>query len=272
MKKLLTELKKDAENTDIKSISRFTFAIAFISLFMCCVNLATGVTRMVYICGGLGLWLILNYLVYIKLKNLSLLNVGTLSAIGIMMMYFVVSGGEQGFSIIWLLLVPPIGIYCYKLYYGGSFSIILGVLTAVYMWSPLHNVGYAYSDTYLLRFPIVYLCDAFVCIYINYKVWMYRVDQVAILNEAERANRTKSDFLANMSHEIRTPMNAIVGMCELILRERDISDTVKEYCNNIRNSGRTLLSIINDILDFSKIESGRIELVEDEFNIASTLN
>ncbi len=92
------------------------------------------------------------------------------------------------------------------------------------------------------------------------------------VSDAENANKTKSDFLANMSHEIRTPMNAIVGMCELILRERDISETVREYCFNIQNSGRSLLGIINDILDFSKIESGKMELIEDEFNIASTLN
>ncbi len=89
---------------------------------------------------------------------------------------------------------------------------------------------------------------------------------------AEEANRSKSDFLANMSHEIRTPMNAIVGMCELILRDQDISESVRESCFNIQSSGRSLLSIINDILDFSKIESGKLEIIESEFNIASMLN
>ncbi|MGN0585730.1 MAG: ATP-binding protein [Oscillospiraceae bacterium] len=92
------------------------------------------------------------------------------------------------------------------------------------------------------------------------------------VDEARRAERYKSDFLANMSHEIRTPMNAIVGMCELILREDGLKDSVRENCFNIQTSGRSLLSIINDILDFSKIESGKMELIEDEFNIASTLN
>ena len=92
------------------------------------------------------------------------------------------------------------------------------------------------------------------------------------VEEAEAANSSKSNFLANMSHEIRTPMNAIVGMTELILREPDISETVQENCFNIQNSGRSLLSIINDILDFSKIESGKMELIEESFNIASTLN
>lgn len=89
---------------------------------------------------------------------------------------------------------------------------------------------------------------------------------------AEKAEKSKSEFLANMSHEIRTPMNAIIGMCELALRERHVTDTVREYCLQIQNSGRSLLSIINDVLDFSKIESGKMELIEDEFNLASTLN
>lgn len=92
------------------------------------------------------------------------------------------------------------------------------------------------------------------------------------IEEVEAANSSKSNFLANMSHEIRTPMNAIVGMTELILREHDISESVQENCFNIQNSGRSLLSIINDILDFSKIESGKMELIEENFNIASTLN
>jgi len=90
--------------------------------------------------------------------------------------------------------------------------------------------------------------------------------------KAEQAEHAKSDFLANMSHEIRTPMNAIIGMCELTLRESGLSESVREYCSQIQNSGRSLLAIINDILDFSKIESGKMELIEDEFNIASTLN
>ena len=92
------------------------------------------------------------------------------------------------------------------------------------------------------------------------------------VEDSRKAERYKSDFLANMSHEIRTPMNAIVGMCELTLRENDLSPTVRENCFNIQTSGRSLLAIINDILDFSKIESGQMELVNEEFNIASLIN
>lgn len=88
---------------------------------------------------------------------------------------------------------------------------------------------------------------------------------------ADEANKAKSVFLSNMSHEIRTPMNAIVGMTELLLREK-MGTQERTYLKNIKSSGGALLSIINDILDFSKIESGRMELVEAEYEPMSMLS
>ncbi|MGN0328839.1 MAG: histidine kinase N-terminal 7TM domain-containing protein [Lachnospira sp.] len=87
---------------------------------------------------------------------------------------------------------------------------------------------------------------------------------------AEKANNSKSAFLSNMSHEIRTPMNAIVGMTEILLR-KGFDEETEEYLENIRYSGNALLSIINDILDFSKIESGKMEIVEDDYDLRNLL-
>lgn len=94
----------------------------------------------------------------------------------------------------------------------------------------------------------------------------YTQKLIELKEDAERANEAKSSFLANMSHEIRTPINAVLGMNEMILRESD-SDTIKEYALNINNAGKTLLSIINDILDLSKIESGKMEIVEADYDV-----
>ena len=91
-------------------------------------------------------------------------------------------------------------------------------------------------------------------------------------DEAEKANSAKSRFLANMSHEIRTPINTILGMDEMILREdpglapKEYYGPVTGYAKNIKYATESLLSLINDLLDISKIESGKMHLVEQEYD------
>ncbi|MFM8347950.1 MAG: PAS domain S-box protein, partial [Bacteroidota bacterium] len=84
--------------------------------------------------------------------------------------------------------------------------------------------------------------------------------------QAEDANRSKSQFLANMSHEIRTPLNSILGFSEL-LSESIHEPKQQRQLNTIISSGRTLLSLINDLLNIAKIESGKVELELHETNL-----
>lgn len=89
--------------------------------------------------------------------------------------------------------------------------------------------------------------------------------------EAEQANRAKSDFLAKISHEVRTPVNAVIGMNEMILRESSQKD-VREYAKDVKASSIALLNIVNELLDSSKIESGMLEIIEDKYDIAPIFN
>jgi signal transduction histidine kinase/DNA-binding response OmpR family regulator len=89
--------------------------------------------------------------------------------------------------------------------------------------------------------------------------------------EIEKTATMKSDFLANMSHELRTPMNAVIGMAEMALRE-EMTPTARNYINQIKTAGKSLLTIINDILDFSKIESGKMDIVPVEYEPISMIN
>lgn len=89
---------------------------------------------------------------------------------------------------------------------------------------------------------------------------------------AEAANNSKSSFLSNMSHDIRTPMNAIVGFSELLERDANDPEKVREYTQKIKSSGQHLLGLINDVLDMSKIESGKTTLNLSDEKITDIVN
>ena len=92
------------------------------------------------------------------------------------------------------------------------------------------------------------------------------------MNMARSANQAKSTFLSNMSHDIRTPMNAIIGFTTLAVSNIDNREKVKDYLSKILSSSNHLLSLINDVLDMSRIESGKIQLEEQEANLADILH
>ena len=89
---------------------------------------------------------------------------------------------------------------------------------------------------------------------------------------AKQSNEAKSRFLARMSHEIRTPITSVIGLSQIELRSPHLSEKNEKAFTQIYNSATVLLNIINRILDISKIEAGKMELINEEYEIASMIS
>jgi len=91
-------------------------------------------------------------------------------------------------------------------------------------------------------------------------------------DEAEKANRFKTEFLSQMSHELRTPLNAILGFGQIIQAATNLESDQAEDMKNIIHAGEHLLGLINQILDLSAIESGKMSITEESVSIFDTID
>lgn len=236
--------------------------------------------------------LVFVFIVAFKKRTIAL----ALAAIGVVLIYsYDVIVVTTPLMPLWTILFPWAFSYLVSVRVGVLMSAYYSSFYLVLFYSPLKKVVEGrYIDIMFTQFPILYLANAFLCIFIMvqyHRNTLNQLDYSEQLTEAkavaEHANTAKSEFLASMSHEIRTPINAVLGMNEMVLREslqaRDQASKVQpelrayltnisNYAGNIDSAGKNLLAIINDILDFSKIESGKMEITEAEYKFSSVLN
>lgn len=211
-------------------------------------------------------------------KSRGVMSVGVGIVCMILFTFWGMVGGNEGFALVWLTLVPFACMFTFGIRYGLYISIYFIIYLVILFYTPMRErVAVHYTDIFMERFPFLYIVatiTSFFGVYSLHKAnlqnEMQRKELAKYSIEADAANRAKSEFLANMSHEIRTPINVVLGMNELILREsRD--NNITGYAENIETSGRLLLAIINDILDFSRVESGKMNIVTDEYYVANMI-
>ena len=168
-----------------------------------------------------------------------------------------------------------------------TFALVFFNLAVSFIISLLNVKKYdkRYNSIYII-IPLIFILGIFVKIHPEFNIYdlilcllcylmyftienpdMKMIQQLELAkNQAEKANRAKSDFLSSMSHEIRTPLNAIVGLSEDITTYENVPEEVREDCTDIQNASLTLLEIVGNILDINKIESNKMEIIENVYN------
>jgi len=187
-------------------------------------------------------------------------------------------GEADGANFLFIYMYPSLSIMLLGMHYGVILSIALLAITAIEMFVP--NVShFHYGFDFSIRMLVNYILVFSVMIVIETTrktkdrlIEIQNREMQKLKEDAENANRSKSNFLATMSHEIRTPMNAIIGISQIQLQKEDLPEEQAAALHKINNSGNNLLGIINDILDMSKIETGKLELNPSNYDVPSLIN
>ena len=178
---------------------------------------------------------------------------------------YIIKGENNGFSMLWVIIIPIVFMLMIDLKKGFFFSIYIVLLVFITFYSPLYGkLQYDYGRDMRLRFPVMLLICFFISFYVVRITILAKSNMYQALDAAEHANHAKTTFLNNMSHDIRTPMNAIIGFTALCAKSVNDPKKITEYLNKISTSSNHLLSLINDILDMSRIESGKVRIEDHE--------
>ncbi len=266
-------------NLDLQSKSFILLsAIALIGLFLA---LISGIILGQSFAANLSLFVeftLFSFLFYIavyrnRIKPVMIIIAAFLIFIFLPVAFFT-SGGAAGGTPLWFGFTS---LYIIMTLTGKSQKIFLGanLIVAVVCWiigymRPDLVTEFTRSEAYIDSFFTLLIVVIVMTMLINYQSRLFRNENERVRSqkkEIEELNSSQKRFFSSMSHELRTPINSILGLNEVILRQSDASEEIKNDAGIIQGAGKLLLSLINDILDITKIEAGKMDIVPVDYKV-----
>ncbi len=192
---------------------------------------------------------------------------------------FFTSGGAAGGTPVWFALAT---LYIVMTLSGRPkvLFLILNFIIVTVCWV----IGYLHPETiteftreeaFFDSFFTLIIVGAVMTALLSYQAVLFKRENEHVRRqkkEIEDIYRSQNRFFSSMSHEIRTPINAILGLNEVILRQEDASDEIRNDASNIQSAGKMLLSLVNDILDFSRLDAGKMDIVPVEYRVPEMMS
>ncbi len=228
---------------------------------------------------GLGVGFILWYANHFnRVKGCAIFTALVLNC-GILPWCFFQSGGVRGAINLWFALGL---IYVFMLIRGVGFFVtmglsvcsIVGCYVTAYMRPELVDSAHSELEIYKDMVLSVLIIAVFVGVLLHVQTAGYNRERNKLTQKQEELDvvgEEKNSFFASISHELRTPINTILNLNEMNLRQ-PLSGDVEENCLYIQNAGKMLLALINDVLDFSKMQSGKMEIVNGQYETVALIN
>lgn len=198
---------------------------------------------------------------------------------GVLPWCFFRGGGVSGIIDLWFAFGL---IYVFMLIKGVGFFVTVGLSAfsmigchvAAYLRPELVSGVHSELEIYKDSVASVLIIAVFVGVLLHVQMAGYNRERSQLARKQEEldaVSEEKNSFFASISHELRTPINTILGLNEINLRQ-PLPGDVEENCLYIQNAGKMLLALINDVLDFSKMQSGKMEIVNGQYEIIAMIN